>query len=197
MIFEVLTIIAGEVNKHFDILELDESRVVLDNVALLESRQEGDDSLSNKIVLSMINLQEEVTLKNIPNQRYDGESFVTKNPVLNLNLFLIFCANRTKYKTSLSDLSKILAFFQGKKVFNQSNTVFDRDLEEMNSVQNFHFTMNLYTPTFEELNFIWGTLGGRQYPSIFYRLNVIEIDRDLVQAKKGVISTINRTYTQE
>ncbi|WP_200978562.1 DUF4255 domain-containing protein [Echinicola sp. 20G] len=194
MIFEVLKIIAGEVNQYFVELEMEDSEVILENVAMIDSQQENADALKNKLILSLINLNEEVTLKNFPNHVLEGTKVTYKNPIVNLNLFLVFCANRSVYKKSLSDLSRILEFFQSKKVFTQSNTNFDRDLDEMSGIKNFRFTMELFTPTFEELNYIWGTLGGRQLPSIFYRLNLIEINRDLSTAEDAVISQIGRNY---
>lgn len=197
MIFEVLKIIAGEVNQYFSELEMEDSEVILENVAMIDSQQDIAETLKNKIILSMINLREEITLKNFPNQLREGDQVSYRNPKVNLNLFLIFCANRTVYKKSLNDLSKILELFQTKKVFTQSNTTFDRDLDEMSAVKNFRFTMELFTPTFEELNYIWGTLGGRQFPSIFYKLNLIEIDRGLISSEQTVITEIHRNYNQQ
>ncbi|MBD8489273.1 DUF4255 domain-containing protein [Echinicola sp. CAU 1574] len=194
MIFEVLKIIAGEVNQYFVELEMEDSEVILENVAMIDSQQENADALKNKLILSLINLNEEVTLKNFPNHVLEGTKVTYKNPIVNLNLFLVFCANRSVYKKSLSDLSRILEFFQSKKVFTQSNTNFDRDLDEMSGIKNFRFTVELFTPTFEELNYIWGTLGGRQLPSIFYRLNLVEINRDLSTSEDAVISQISRNY---
>jgi hypothetical protein len=51
----------------------------------------------------------------------------------------------------------------------------------MSNLKDFRFTVELYTPTFEELNFIWGTLGGKQYPSALYKLSLIEVERNLTQ----------------
>lgn len=136
-------------------------------------------------------------MKNFPNHQIQEEMVNYKNPKLNLNLFLIFCANRSVYKKSLSDLSRILEFFQHKKVFTQSNTAFDRELDEMSGIRDFRFTMELFTPTFEELNYIWGTLGGRQLPSVFYRLNLVQIDRDMTLSQQGVITEISRNYHQQ
>ncbi|GAB4107769.1 hypothetical protein GCM10028791_02160 [Echinicola sediminis] len=197
MIFEVLKIIAGEVNQYFSELEMEDSEVILENVAMIDSQQDGAEALKNKVILSLINLREEITLKNFPNHLKEGEQVSYRNPKVNLNLFLIFCANRSVYKKSLNDLSKILELFQTKKVFTQSNTTFDRDLDEMSAVKNFRFTMELFTPTFEELNYIWGTLGGRQFPSIFYKLNLIEIDRGLTASEQTVITEIHRRYKQQ
>lgn len=196
MIFEVLKILAGEVNQYFTELEMEDSEVILENVAMIDSQQDIAETLKNKLILSMINLREEITLKNFPNHQVEGDKVRYKNPKLNLNLFLIFCANRAVYKKSLGDLSRILEFFQHKNVFTQSNTNFDRELDEMSGVRNFRFTMELFTPTFEELNYIWGTLGGRQLPSIFYKLNLIEIERDTPLFEQGIITDIQRDYKQ-
>ncbi|QDH80424.1 DUF4255 domain-containing protein [Echinicola soli] len=197
MIFEVLKILAGEVNQYFNELEMDDSEVILENVAMIDSQQDVAESLKNKLILSMVNLREEITMKNFSNHQIEEDMVNYKNPKLNLNLFLIFCANRTVYKKSLSDLSRILEFFQHKKVFTQSNTSFDRELDEMSGIKNFRFTMELFTPTFEELNYIWGTLGGRQLPSVFYKLNLVQIERDLPISQQGVITEISRNYKQQ
>ncbi|WP_186757794.1 DUF4255 domain-containing protein [Echinicola salinicaeni] len=197
MIFEILKILTGEVNEYFKQLEMDDSSLILDNVALIDSQSDSAEALKDKTILSLINLREEVTLKNFPNNLNDGNIVSYKNPKVNINLFLIFCANRTQYNKSLKDLSRILEFFQSKKVFTQSNTSYDRDLDEMSAVRNFRFTLELFTPTFEELNYIWGTLGGRQYPSVFYRMNLIEIERDIVNAEQSVITEIHRNYKQQ
>ncbi|UCS92533.1 DUF4255 domain-containing protein [Echinicola marina] len=197
MIFEILKILTGEVNNYFQQLEMDDSELILDNVAMIDSQSDSAEALKNKIILSLINLREEVTLKNFPNSVNNGDTISFKNPKVHINLFLIFCANRAQYNKSLNDLSKILEFFQSKKVFTQSNTSFDRDLDEMSGVKHFRFTMELFTPTFEELNYIWGTLGGRQYPSVFYRMNLIEIDRDMINSAESVITEIHRNYKQQ
>lgn len=194
MVFEVLKILSGELNQYFTRLGMEDSEVVLENVALIDSQQDNAATLENKLILSLINFKEEVTLKNFPNHGRSDEQVSYKNPKVNLNLFLIFCAHRSQYQKSLNDLSKILEFFQSKKVFTQSNTSFDRELDEMSGIKNFRFTMELFTPTFEELNYIWGTLGGRQWPSVFYKLTLIEIDRDLTQLEGPVITTIERNY---
>ncbi|MDN3670826.1 DUF4255 domain-containing protein [Echinicola jeungdonensis] len=196
MVFEVLKIISEEVNQYFTRSGMEDSKVILENIALIESQQENAELLKNKVVLSLINFKEETTLKNFPNHQLGENRISYKQSKVNLNLFLIFCANRSTYNKSLKDLSKILEFFQHKKVFTQSNTEFDRDLDEMSSIKDFRFTMELFTPTFEELNYIWGTLGGRQLPSVYYKLTLIEIERDQTQAEGELISTINRNYKQ-
>jgi hypothetical protein len=135
----------------------------------------------------LLNLKEEYTLKNESNHRISGTNVVYKNPKVNLNLYLLFSANNATYKESLKSIAKIIQFFQGKKIFTQDNTNFKKE-GEMLDVKNFRFVTDLFTPSFEELNFIWGTLGGKQYPSVIYKLSLIEIEREAILGKGSVIS---------
>ncbi|MGS2764489.1 DUF4255 domain-containing protein [Sinomicrobium sp. M5D2P9] len=195
MLFEIAQIITEQVNQYLEDSGLDKS-VILENIAILDSQSENADNLADKVALTLINFHEEATLKNFPNNTYTADKMICKNPVIYLNLFLLFSANRNTYNKSLKDVSKIIEFFQGKKAFTQANTIYDRDSISMADIQNFKFTIELYTPTFEELNFIWGTLGGRQLPSALYKLSIIQIERDSVVSEKGLITEINGTLNK-
>jgi hypothetical protein len=187
MIFEVIQIIAEQVNNYLEEIGLDKS-VVPENIAFLESQNDDiTDALKNAVALTVINLAEEATLKNFPNHTVENTKTIYKNSVVNLNLYILFSANRDKYINSLKDISKIIEFFQGKRLFTQANTIFNRSTSAMSNVDNFRFTVELYTPTFEELNYIWGTLGGKQLPSALYKVSMIQIERNIIQAEGQVI----------
>ncbi|MDY8138101.1 DUF4255 domain-containing protein [Aquimarina sp. 2201CG5-10] len=189
MIFEVLQIITEEVNNFFDI-EIEEKPVSLDNIAFVES-ENNDQGDSNNVVLSLLHAEEEATLKNIPNHEIEGTRVIYKNHKIYLNLYIMFSANRSDYTESLKSISKIIEFFQSKRVFTQSNTSFDRELNGMDNIKDFKFNVELFTPSFEEMNFIWGTLGGKQYPSVIYKVSVLHIERDVTQSEGSVITEIN------
>ncbi|MGJ8744928.1 DUF4255 domain-containing protein [Polaribacter sp.] len=179
MIFEVLQVIKEEINSY-----LVTNLVILENIANID--QDGDTE-TNGVVLTLLNTQEEATLKNVSNHTINGTDVSYKNPKINLNLYLLFSANNSAYKESLKSLSKVIEFFQGKRVFTQANTNFKREGDMLN-IKNFRFIVDLYTPSFEELNFIWGTLGGKQYPSAIYKVSLIEIERETI-LKKGALIT--------
>ncbi|WP_264522948.1 DUF4255 domain-containing protein [Flavobacterium sp. N502536] len=190
MIFEVIQIIAEQVNNYLDEIGL-EKTVVAENIAFLESQNETvSGNLEDKVALTLINLDEEATLKNFPNHRIENDRTIYKNSVINLNLYLLFSANRNIYINSLNDISKIIAFFQGKKLFTQANTIYNRNNVAMTNIENFRFTIELYTPTFEELNYIWGTLGGKQLPSALYKVSMIQIERNIAQGEGQLISKV-------
>ncbi|PWB25004.1 DUF4255 domain-containing protein [Flavobacterium sp. HTF] len=198
MIFEVIQIIAEQVNNYLDEIGLDKS-VVPENIAFLESQNEDiGDALKNAVALTVINLDEEATLKNFPNHTIENAKTIYKNSIVNLNLYILFSANRDNYVNSLKDISKIIEFFQGKRLFTQANTIYNRNNIAMSNVDNFRFTVELYTPTFEELNYIWGTLGGKQLPSALYKVSMIQIERNIAQAEGQLISKVKGvTKTKE
>ena len=190
MIFEVIQIIAEQVNNYLDEIGL-EKTVVAENIAFLESQNDViSGNLEDKVALTLINLDEEATLKNFPNHSVENAKTIYKNSIINLNLYLLFSANRTIYINSLNDISKIIAFFQGKKLFTQANTIYNRNNVAMANVDNFRFAVELYTPTFEELNYIWGTLGGKQLPSALYKVSMIQIERNIAQGEGQLISRV-------
>ncbi|PIF34352.1 uncharacterized protein DUF4255 [Flavobacterium sp. 9] len=193
MIFEVIQIISEQVNSYLAEIGLEKS-VVPENIAFLESQKDDpDNKLKDGVALTVINLAEEATLKNFPNHSVENTKTIYKNSVVNLNLYILFSANRDIYINSLKDISKIIEFFQGKRLFTQANTIFNRSTSAMSNVDNFRFTVELYTPTFEELNYIWGTLGGKQLPSALYKVSMIQIERNIVQAEGQLIGEFSGT----
>lgn len=177
MIYEALYILIGELNSYLASQGLDED-VVLDNIAFVENESEATPSMANKVVLTLLNLNEEVTMRNLPNNRIESNKIAYRNNKINLNLYILFSSNKTGYDISLKYLSRILEFFQGKSVFTQANTNFEHSDPILSAMGDFRYTLELYTPTFENLNYIWGTLGGRQLPSALYKMSLVVIDRE-------------------
>jgi hypothetical protein len=177
MIYEALYILIGELNSYLSSQGLDED-VVLDNIAFVENESDSTQPMADKIVLTLLNLNEEVTMRNLPNNRVENNKVAYRNNKINLNLYILFSSNKTGYDISLKYLSRTLEFFQGKNVFTQANTNFDHSDPILSAMGDFRYTLELYTPTFENLNYIWGTLGGRQLPSALYKMSLVVIDRE-------------------
>ena len=187
MLFEVVQIITEDVNGY-----LNSNSVSLDNIASVVASEQGSNGdATTDIILTLLNLQEETTLKNTPNYSVTGTRVAYKNPIINLNLYILFSANNSKYDEALKNLSKIIEFFQGKKVFTQANTIYNRDNAAMSDISNFRFVVDLFTPSFEELNFVWGTLGGKQIPSVMYKVSLVEIERAALLSKGNLITEVN------
>jgi uncharacterized protein DUF4255 len=143
------------------------------NVAQLD-RQEIATELENHLVLSLVNLEEERTLKN-------GKAFANigagdvgyRNRPIHLNLFLLFTANYRNYGTALKRLAQLLTFFQGKQRFTLSNSP-GSNLPQ-SPITEFSLVMDLLSLSFEEVNHLWGFLGTKQSPFAIYRGRLVVI----------------------
>jgi len=189
MIYETLQILREQLDNSLSAAGL-KNLVVLENIALLESAQENADNIKGKVVLTLLNLQEESALKNTPSFKVKNGKTEYKNPPVHLNLFLLISANCDTYDKSLRCISKTIQFFQGKKVFTSTNTVYNRTNVAFDVLDYFKFILEIYTPSLEELNYVWGTLGGRQLPSVIYKIQLLEIEQDIKLSTSGVITHI-------
>lgn len=190
MLYEALQILTNEVNIYFgDNEHLEGIEVILDNIALAESEDERAEAMTNKIVVTLLTIDEEFTLRNFPNNRVRGNTVEYRNDKVNLNLYVLFSGNLNSYTDSLMAISKVIEFFQGKNIFTQTNSSFTR-VWPFDQLTDFRFTMELYTPDFEDLNYIWGTLGGRQFPSALYKLSLVSIEQNLPVAETPVITQV-------
>jgi Pvc16 N-terminal domain len=151
--------------------------VIIDNIGMFETS--NGDTLANNIVVTLVNIEEESTLKNqSPLKRPIGTSAVYENVPVYLNLYVLFTCNYSgnDYRLALRRLAYIIQFLQSKTSFSTASSVGGSvsDLENEETV-NLRFTLELYTLTFEQINHLWGSLGGRQMPFAMYKLRLVAI----------------------
>ncbi len=196
MIYETLQILKEQLDKFL----IDEGLgkiVVLENIALWESGSTDATKIENKVVLTLLKMEEETTLRNSPNFKIKNGKTEYKNPPVHLNLYLLISANCDTYDKSLRSISKVIQFFQGKKIFTSSNTIYNRTNVAFDVLDYFKFVLELFTPSFEELNNVWGTLGGRQLPDVIYRIQLIKLERDKKRSSAPVITHVGGTLNDK
>lgn len=142
---------------------------------------------TDKVLMSLVNIEEETTLKNgSAYKQIDASTTLKGNPALFLNCYVLFAINSTteiNYLNALLLLSKVIDFFQHKRVFNHDNTpALDPKIEKL--------IAELYSPNFEQLNHLWAMLGGRYMPSVLYRLRMLMIE-DTQPESTSIIKTID------
>jgi hypothetical protein len=195
MISHALTIVINELDKHLaDIYVLgNHTTVELGNLA--EGVAAG--TARDKLILSMVNIKEEKTLKNLPNYvRNDITlSTVYENPPVFLNFQILITATHTKYSDALLVLSRAIRFFQFKNVFTHDNVepgsiTKNAPSDQLDQLESFKLILDLYSPSMEEVNHMWGTLGGKQYPFVLYMLRMLDIKFQAVQSERGVITEV-------
>lgn len=189
MIYTVLKLLSNQLNAYFKSLEkpsgLDNIPIpTLKNIALLE---EDELKTSNNIFLTLVNLSEEAALKNNPSfTRKSNDTIAYHNPPINLNLFVLVSVCMSNYDHALIYLGHTINYFQGKYIFNPKNTVSD----EVELPDNYYFILDINTLTFEQSNYLWSTLGGKQHPFICYKVRLLEMERESTREMNGVINEV-------
>ncbi len=137
--------------------------------------------LENQLVMSLVNVEEEQTLRNGPTFTNRTATNVDYHNVpLNLNLFLLFSANYRNYDTSIRRIQQVLTFFQGKNRFTPANS--PGSVPGLDPTVDLSVTLDLLSLSFEEINHLWGALGGKQLPSVAYRGRLVTLrDRKVLE----------------
>lgn len=182
MILEALKVIATELNNHLNSIESkSDDKVVIGNIAFESDsnyKPNANDTIDNKIVLSLIKVEEE---KSLINGRTHTKNMVTlesefhNRPVF-VNLYIIFTVNSHLYENALSYLSRIIRFFQYKNVFTQSNSAIPTSSSPHDRLEKFKLILDLFSPGMEEVNHMWSILGGRHLPFVMYRMRLLELE---------------------
>ncbi|MEL6917899.1 MAG: DUF4255 domain-containing protein [Bacteroidota bacterium] len=173
--------------------------VILHNIALMEGDAAAD--LSNKIIITLVNSEEESTLKNNSNavRTINGIRYI--EPAVFLNLYVLISSTlgqdlQDAYEFALHRLSLIVQFFQAKKTFTVQNSPFTTISNDNNIPQEtkdqIRLNVELYTLTFEQINHLWGSLGGKQVPFAMYKIRLVKIQENTT-VEAPVIEEIKNT----
>jgi hypothetical protein len=198
-------ILLREELRHYLAAKGDTTDVILENIGLLETADAAN--LQQRIVISLVNIEEESTLKNAKNYLRSGNGGVVSysNTPVYLNLYVLFTANYTggdspknNYLLALANLSFVISFFQSRNHFTiggsqvpQLMGFFDeQDMLYLPDLMDMRINIELYTLTFEQINYLWGSLGGRQAPFAMYKARLVMI-RDIGKIRDtGIIEEI-------
>ncbi|TNJ40382.1 DUF4255 domain-containing protein [Chlorobaculum thiosulfatiphilum] len=191
MISHALTIVVNELNSH-----LKEIYAMDTEVARPGNPSDGFDTSNNassrdSVIFSVINIREEKTLKNQPNFRRDETTLkaLYENPPVFLNFQILIIAPHANYSNGLLMLSRVLRFFQYRNVFTQDNVspasiTSNAPTNDLDCLESFKLIFDLHSPSMEEINHLWGTLGGKQYPFVIYWMRMLDL-KFLGRPKEG------------
>ncbi len=149
---------------------------------------------SAQIYMSLVNVEEEQTLKNLSAVRQsDIRPLAYVNPPMYINLYLLFSANHKDYDTAIITIGKVLMFFQGNKTFSLGLTPVPSIVPFAAPGENDYrikVTLDLVSLTFEQVNYLWGSLGGKQMPFLLFKARMVEIDADRMLKGGTVVSEL-------
>ncbi|MDP4262891.1 MAG: DUF4255 domain-containing protein [Bacteroidota bacterium] len=195
MIFQVMELIRQNLNAFLSAPGSPDT-VVLGNIAFATPDNPATPLVdeSAQIYMSLVNVEEEASLRNQSAVRQtEIRPLAYVNPPITINLFLLFSANHKDYSMAIRTLSSVLLFFQGNRTFSISRTpvpatgVFATPGEQENKLK---VTLDLMSLTFEQVNHLWGSLGGKQMPFLLFKARQVEIDADRMFQGGGFISEI-------
>ncbi|RCU50552.1 DUF4255 domain-containing protein [Corallincola holothuriorum] len=162
MIADALEYIRREVREY---LSLADTEVTLGHAHELK------DIGSAGVRLTLVSLAEESALRNQSHTVRTLNSFEYQQPPVLLNLFLLISFDFSQYETSLLRLSQTVERFQSQRYFDHNNAsdpnLWPAGLERL--------VFDLHNVGFEQLNQLWGVLGGSYYPSILYKVRLVKI----------------------
>ena len=163
------------------------------NISFLESEggTGGGSVDADKIVVGLVNVEEEGALKNGANLRNVGASTFYENRPVFLNLFLLFSAHFGNYPTALDALAQVIEFFQANNTFTFRHTPPDTGFPDDPRTQELRVHLDLHTLTFQEINDLWGSLGGKQVPFVMYKARLLPIRARVPREEARPIQRIN------
>jgi hypothetical protein len=158
---------------------LDEDEVSMGSISNLKEKS------SSKIIISLLNVEEEVSLKNGANHFIDNKKVFFQTPPFSLNLDLIIVFDYEEYSTCLQHLSSVANYLYKKKSFSKERQLDTNPFPE--SLNKLH--LDLKNLSIEQLSQIWSMCGGVHYPALFYKLRLIQLPPD-EEVKAKEVQTI-------
>lgn len=186
MISETLNFLAGELNGYLNqkTSVTTDPRVKVGNVArALDNTLTGTFSLEDKAILSLVNLEEDRTVRRQETVVKTATTARYKNPPLQLNLYVLAAIHKDDYQDSLVLLGHIVQFFQFQNNFTPlTHPALDPRIQKL--------MVELYTLNFEQVNHLWSTLGGKYLPSALYKVRQLTVDEQAITSESGLIREI-------
>ncbi len=143
--------------------------------------------ISDKLGLTLVNIEEERSIQQIPQLRPTSVGTVAKsNPKVRLNFHLLFSANfDTNYDEALKHIGYVITFFQAQNVFSPvTHPGLPTTVEKL--------VFELLTLSLEQQNNMWAALGAKYRPSIVYKMRMLLLEDDLPLDSQIPITEISR-----
>ena len=162
----------------------------IDNVIIgvgnIATYDAGQNTHNANLLMTIIRTEEETSLKNFPNQKFLGNNYIDKRyPKIYLNYYILFTAT-LEYNYAVAAIHRTIRFFQANNTFKLNSDGYDVDL-----------SLELFSPSFEQLNQIWSILGGKQYPHVIYKARLAELEYTIPPEPLHVITTIEGNISEK
>lgn len=180
MIDNAMKFIVSELNKYV-VRQLDAEQdpsikkyILLGNVVKAQEDPGSSSDLLGKGIATLVNIEEDRISKSPLNYVRVDDKVEYRNPKIYLNLYCLFSVYHNTYETALQYLSLIIQFFQYRNVINHTNSPSVAEPRLDPRIEQLVFDM--VSMNFEQVNHLWGTLGGKYLPSVLYKVRLVTIE---------------------
>lgn len=191
MISQFISFINSDLN-----LFIKNKKGIDDNLVLfanLNNILENSHAADNKIIISIVNIEEEKLLQNPDNYIATKTDVTYKKPAVWLNFVCLF----TFYSKSIEDysgidlLEHVVQYFQSHPRLDKTTAVNPADFPD--SIENIR--AEFVSLNYEQTNYLWGLFGGKYQPSVIYKFKALPID-NLDESPGGPPITITQVISK-
>ena len=188
MFHDVLRFFAKELNSYLRLrFGVQQDMVVLSNLINQDGRPALNDK--NKVVMSLMNIEEERVARPMKNFRKDGPNAYTQlRPPLKLYLYVIFTGyfEGENYEEALKFIYGVAAYFQSNPVFSsKQNPQLGRGAERV--------TVDFVNIDFDKLGRMWAIYGNKYLPSMVFRFRTIVIQENVATGQSSAIIEVKKS----
>ncbi len=176
MIHNIVSTLVNQLNEFIrNELGLADDMVIASN--LMDIKGGALMQIENKVCVFIQNIEEEKMLKNTSFQANAGMA-----PPMFINIYVVVAANfpEPNYREALRYISMVIEFFQGKPLFDRSNTP-----ELPPSVDK--IALEYYNQSIQDLNNLWSLIGAKYIPSVVYKVKLLPFHQQMIKQDVGKI----------
>ncbi len=187
MIEQAFAHVVAELNGYFHVRSQIPERVVADSLFTLQGTVNQE--VNDKVVMSLVNVEEDPTYHSVETleRRADGVGERVRPPI-KVNLYVLFVANLGNYGEAMKALGLVMSFFQHRPAFDYASIPALADRRG-------RMLFELHSLTFEQVNHLWGALGGKYMPSVMYKVGLVDIRDRQLEAEVPPVEEIVATGT--
>lgn len=195
MIAEALNVMVELINEYIAPSSTDDP-LIFTNISKYNDGNEFSSSLNDKLILSVVNIEEDRVAKSPENYIKENSLIRYKNPAIPINLTVLFAATHTNYDQAIMLIEKVIRFFQIKNVFTPENTPEILEANEVNDLIIEKILFEWMNLNLEQVHQLWTTLGGHYMPSVIFKVRMFMIDEHVIQKEALPIKNVDELYNR-
>ncbi|MBV7530234.1 DUF4255 domain-containing protein [Chitinophaga sp. sic0106] len=190
MITDTLLFVKGRMNA---VSSPSSSKVELGNISRISDGDDFNADLQNKILLSVINVEEDTVARTHDYFRKTANPQLIElvTPPMFFNLTLMFAVTHTDYESALLALEQVVRFFQQNRFFSPETSPELAAYNELHNIKVETISFEIVNLSLDQVHQLWGGLGGHYMPSVIYKMRMVQIDSSVINGEAVPVLDVN------